>query len=417
MKKRTIIILFLSSLILASCENFVEVQNPVVDPDGFMGTTNALSSESRLIMEGIYTVEKGSQIFGKQVVLKWNSDNLSIYTSKNAGYAVLRGGSLDTSLYFMGYWRFRTNTETGPLNLQISKNEGGIKLLDRDTASGEIVLRGFFGNGSNLPDAEVVLRFLRPFSEFVKGTKFYILAHRGGGRNSDYLGPSENTLEMINFAASYGATGVELDVKVSNDGVPFIYHDDDINLRTTQKGVLWGNIEQFTWPLISAFITLKNGEKIPSLEDALNFIVDETSLTFVWLDLKSAKNEIPAVAEIQKKMLNKSKAKKRDLQIVVGLTSEDKVNNLLQEKKFDEIPTLCELDIINVRKANSIYWAPRWTLGTQNAIVTEMQNEGRGVFVWTLDDPAFIESFINEGKFNGILTNYPSLVAYYHYIR
>jgi glycerophosphoryl diester phosphodiesterase len=49
--------------------------------------------------------------------------------------------------------------------------------------------------------------------------------------------------------------------------------------------------------------------------------------------------------------------------------------------------------------------------------VLELQNEGRGAFVWTIDDPAFIESFITEGKFNGMLTNYPSLVAYYHYTR
>jgi glycerophosphoryl diester phosphodiesterase len=46
-----------------------------------------------------------------------------------------------------------------------------------------------------------------------------------------------------------------------------------------------------------------------------------------------------------------------------------------------------------------------------------MQAEGRKVICWTIDVPAFIRQYINEGEFDGLLTNYPSLVTYYHYIR
>ena len=42
---------------------------------------------------------------------------------------------------------------------------------------------------------------------------------------------------------------------------------------------------------------------------------------------------------------------------------------------------------------------------------------GRRAFVWTLDVPASIYDFMNNGKFDGILTNYPSVTAYYHYVR
>lgn len=416
--KKVIFLLCLGvSFLLSSCENSVEVQYPIVDPSGVLATTDPVPNKSKPWMEGIYTVESGSPVFGKQVVLKWSNDNLSIFTSKNAGYAVLKGGVLDSVFHFEGYWRFRTSTETGIVSLQISKVEGGNTLLQKDSIGGDIILRGSFGNGTQPGNTEVVLRFLRPFSDFVKQTKFHVLAHRGGGRNSDYLGVSENTLEILKKAEGYGASGVEIDVKLSSDGVPFIYHDNDINLRTTQKGVLWGNIEQFSWPLISAYVTLKNGEKIPTLIDALTLIIEETSLSIVWLDLKSSRNEIPIVTEIVKEMLKKGSLKKRDIQIVLGIPSEDKLTNLINMKDFSTIPTLCELDVSSVRRANSIYWAPRWTLGTQTSTVLELQNEGRGAFVWTMDDPAFIESFLKDGKFNGILTNYPSLVAYYHYTR
>jgi glycerophosphoryl diester phosphodiesterase len=66
---------------------------------------------------------------------------------------------------------------------------------------------------------------------------------------------------------------------------------------------------------------------------------------------------------------------------------------------------------------NAKVWGPRWTLGTQNDLVRQMQAEGRKVICWTIDVPAFIRQYINEGEFDGLLTNYPSLVTYYHYIR
>jgi hypothetical protein len=46
-----------------------------------------------------------------------------------------------------------------------------------------------------------------------------------------------------------------------------------------------------------------------------------------------------------------------------------------------------------------------------------MQAEGRRVFVWTLDVPAYVQEYIANGRFDGILSNYPSIVAYYHYVR
>jgi len=84
---------------------------------------------------------------------------------------------------------------------------------------------------------------------------------------------------------------------------------------------------------------------------------------------------------------------------------------------YQQIPSLCELTIDQVRQANSKVWAPRWTQGTQNSEVQQMHAEGRLAFCWTLDETSYIEEFINEGEFDGILTNYPTIVSYYHYIQ
>ena len=46
-----------------------------------------------------------------------------------------------------------------------------------------------------------------------------------------------------------------------------------------------------------------------------------------------------------------------------------------------------------------------------------MHAEGRKVLSWTLDHAGYIQEFIRYGNFDGLLTNYPSLVAYYYYVQ
>jgi glycerophosphoryl diester phosphodiesterase len=257
---------------------------------------------------------------------------------------------------------------------------------------------------------------MRPFSDEVKQGDFYILAHRGGGRNSDYLGVSENSIEMINIAERFGSTGIEIDARLSKDGVPFLYHDGDINLRLTQKSLIWGEIESFTWAQLRTLVTLRNGEKIPSLREALEFVLLETNIRAVWLDTKDV-DVVPVSIALLTEINNRAIGMGRDLKIVLGIPADDIFEEFINQPNFQEIPSLCELSIDQVRQANSAVWAPRWTQGTQNSTVQEMQAEGRLVFTWTLDEANYIEAFINEGNFDGILTNYPTIVSYYHYIK
>jgi len=78
---------------------------------------------------------------------------------------------------------------------------------------------------------------------------------------------------------------------------------------------------------------------------------------------------------------------------------------------------LCELTVDDVRTVNSVVWGPRWTMGTQNELVSQMHAEGRSAICWTIDNPAWIKDFINNGQFDGLLTNFPSVVSYYHYTK
>jgi glycerophosphoryl diester phosphodiesterase len=413
---KTIIILFASLLLIYSCSNEVDINNPVVDPSNFIGQTNPLPNNSKLVMEGIYEVVQGKELLGDSVVVKWNRDRLSIFSGKNGGYLVLNGGYLDSVIFFEGYWRYATNTETGVASFYIPSDEGGAEIISGDTTVTTIKFVGEYGIDNGLADKILVLEFKRDFSQAVKQSNFYILAHRGGGRNSDYLGVSENSIAMINIVERFGATGVEIDARLSKDGIPFLYHDSDINLRLCQKSLIWGDVENFTMNQLKTLITLRNGEKIPTLEEALEFVLEETAIRTVWLDTKDV-DVVPASIAIQQEILQRAITMGRDLNIFIGIPDEDVYNRFIAQPGYQDVPSLCELSPDKVRQANSQVWAPRWTLGIQTAEVQQMHAEGRLVFAWTLDETTYIEKFINEGDFDGILTNYPTIVSFYHYIR
>jgi glycerophosphoryl diester phosphodiesterase len=414
MKK--ILILIAGLLVIYSCNNEVDITNPVVDPSGFLSQTTPLTNDSKLVVEGVYDVIEGKELLGDQVVVKYTRDKLSIFSGKNGGYIILDAGYLDSVIFFVGYWRYATNTETGVVSFYIPSDEGGSKIILGDTTATTISFIGEYGNGNGLADKKLVLKFNRDFSQEVKQSNFYILAHRGGGRNSDYLGVSENSIEMINIAERFGSNGIEIDARLSKDGVPFIYHDGDINLRLTQKGLIWGNIEDFTWAQLRTLVTLRNGEKIPSLREALEFVLEETNIRAVWLDTKDV-DVVPASIELLKEINERAVLMGRDLKINLGIPADDIYEEFISQPGYQDVPSLCELSIDQVRQANSQVWAPRWTQGTQTANVQQMHAEGRLVFTWTLDETNYIEEFINEGEFDGILTNYPTIVSYYHYIK
>ena len=413
--KLKIICLLAFSFLLSSCNKDKPVPIPTAGPNSIMGETYPLKPSSKLLMEGVYTVTSGADQFGDNIILKWNRIGLSMACG-NGKYFVMQAGQLDSVIMLQGYWRNGYNDGTGMASFYISREEGGTLIVTGNTNQ-KIIIRGAFGIQSGLPDKPLTLEYLRPFSEKVKNDNFYILAHRSGGRTSDRLPVSENSIEMINFTERLGSTGIEVDVRLSRDGMPFLYHDPDLNIRLTKKGPLAGPSENYTWNQLSTFVRLIHGEKIPTLEDALIFTVDSTLLRFVYLDMKASKDAMAKVIPIQRRILQRAQDKGRDLMVVVGIPSTDVLNDLMTYPGYQNIPSLCELSVDDVRMVNSIVWAPRWTLGTQNDLVQQMHNEGRLAVSWTIDGVDWIRDFIMEGNFDGLLTNFPSVVAYYHYIQ
>lgn len=412
--KKVFNLIVLAGMLFSGCTPYETLPIPDLG-NSVIPDTYPLSDQSRQLMEGVYTVSDGADLLGDEVVLKFNRVGLAIDCS-NGEYCCLGVGQLDSVIFLQGYWRYAFGTDTGPVSARITKAEGGRSIVSGVMPS-QLIIRGMRGSKPNMLDNSLVLTYKRPFSEKAKSTKLIILANYGGGRNSDDLPVSENSINMLRFTQRFGSMGVEIDLHVSKDGVPFLYHDPDINIRLCQKGPLLGNIDSYTWDQLQTYVRLIKGEKIPSLEDALNFILDSTDMSFVWLDMKVSNNAAAKVIPIQMQVLNRAKQMGRDLQIVYGCPSDEVINDFMSYPGYQNIPSLCELSIDDVQKIHGEVWGVRWTEGLQAAGLQQIHNEGRIAITWTLDEASWIQKFINETTFDGILTNYPCLVSYYHYIR
>lgn len=384
-----------------------------------------LYRQTRKACEGVYTIADGSDAFGEELAAKWSytvkgagdtTHYMTLFCEPQAAFFILEGRQVGDSLVFEGFWRRLVNSETGTARFLVRKANGGSVLLNPDCcqslSAGQVIFQGEYGLGQEERRFPMSFVLNRPLND----KPFQILAHRGGGRTSDLLPASENSVEIIRLSPRLGATGIEIDIRQTKDGVPILYHDNQLNLRLTQKNGLIGPIEDYTYRQLSSFVRLINGEKIPTLEEALTAVVNDTPLETVWLDTKDVR-DMEMVRTIQQTYQQRAAALGRRLTIYIGLPSEETVAQFERLPNHQQTVSLCELDTSVAKRINAKVWAPRWTLGNPIAETQAMQAQGRRVFIWTLDVPSFIEQFINDNTLDGILTNYAPVVAYYHYVK
>lgn len=116
-----------------------------------------------------------------------------------------------------------------------------------------------------------------------------LIGHRGAAG----VAP-ENTLAAFKAGSQSGADFVELDVQLSSDGVPFIFHDDTPARTTNVEEVFPGRenapITSFTWKELrqldagSYFSANHAGEKIPHFDEVADVVTGNTG---IFIEIKS----------------------------------------------------------------------------------------------------------------------------------
>lgn len=400
---------------ISGCENTTDIVTPKFQSDSLFLKAKLLPGSTLKKFEGLYQINESSTPFGQNIVLKYNAGKICLYCERNGVYFILEGGIRNDSIGFSGLWRNPLSVGTGTARLLVLGNKSILdkikngESIDPTDIQFQIITQGSLEGDRN---QTLNLRYIRSLTR--TDETFWIIAHRGGGRNSDFLPYSENSIPLLRYAQYIGANGVEIDIKTTSDGVPILFHDSEFNPRLIPNGTLIGEVEKFSFEQIRTFTRLKNGENIPTLREALDFILDSTAITLIWLDLKST-NAMKQIVPIQVEYIKKANEVGRKLYIVLGLADEDFIREFKTLQNYISVPSVVETSAEDCRSVNAKAFAPRWTLGTQNTIMSQVKSEGRLAIVWTLDNQQYIKKFLDEGVFDGILTNYPSIVAYEHY--
>jgi glycerophosphoryl diester phosphodiesterase len=95
-----------------------------------------------------------------------------------------------------------------------------------------------------------------------------VIAHRGSSARAP-----ENTLAAFRAALDDGADGIELDARLTADGVVVVMHDDDIARTTNGEG----RVSEMSFEQLPA-LRASGFELIPSLEEVLALVGGRTAI-------------------------------------------------------------------------------------------------------------------------------------------
>jgi glycerophosphoryl diester phosphodiesterase len=101
---------------------------------------------------------------------------------------------------------------------------------------------------------------LVPVHRALRGTRPLVFAHRGGAK----IGP-ENTLLAFDRGLAAGADGLELDVRLSQDGEVVVIHDATLDRTTDARGP----VSRYTAAQLAAVNVLGSGQGVPRLRQVL----------------------------------------------------------------------------------------------------------------------------------------------------
>jgi glycerophosphoryl diester phosphodiesterase len=211
-----------------------------------------------------------------------------------------------------------------------------------------------------------------------------LIGHRGAAAYAP-----ENTLESIRTAADMGVEWVELDVKLTKDQIPIIFHDEELDRTTNGSGPVMNHtyeeisqLEAGSW-----FADSFAGIKIPTLEEAVEVIMEhDLGLN---LEIKPCPGREKETAEVALDYLSRIWEEHDKLLISsfshVSLeAARDIANDWKRGLLLDgELPE-------NWRELADYLDATTINIGTKyttREMVEEIMNEEYPIAVWTVNDP------------------------------
>lgn len=246
-----------------------------------------------------------------------------------------------------------------------------------------------------------------------------IVAHKAV-ISGNYIG---NTREAILEAKNSLVEGIEIDVRLSKDKIPFLYHPEQLETLTNCKGVpedyLWVELKHCKY---SKQTTNKDSHLL-SLDEVLDLVDNDK---FIFLDIKERgvfnKEFASIIADaINKKQLNDSvivesfnpifltylRLISRDILIMLDFTQDGKASAEEAQDQYDKIPWLLKQPFMQKQFRRIVrpdILGPRWNLPTDE--LKRLYKHGYPIIAWTVDDVSTAKELFYAGVI-GLQSNRP----------
>lgn len=208
----------------------------------------------------------------------------------------------------------------------------------------------------------------------------WVIAHRGASRDE-----VENTLPAFERAIELGADWIELDVQLSADGVPVVFHDLDLDRLTPLRG-----------PLRRRKLAELRAVGIPALEEAVEL----------------ARGRIPLMVELKSAHLYRARGL---VERTISLLGPDDVAVSFERRALLEArrlrPRLRVVQHVGLGVSIRSAAAYAWAVGFWDARVTargiaRARALGLRTTVYTVNDPARMRQLASLGV-DGLFTDVP----------
>ena len=223
-----------------------------------------------------------------------------------------------------------------------------------------------------------------------------ILAHRGGA-----LEAPENTLGAIAHARAVGADGIELDVRLSGDGEPVVFHDADLRrISGSHRVVRESGVHDLKKIRISKEDGRFGDQRIPTLAQALDAA---RGLAPIQLELKPEDDPHELAKSVVREVVTAGLASVVEItsfsRIVVDAvraSSRDIRTGLVLSEPVDE-SAWKDLALVSLSKELA-----------RGPLVEQAKARGLIVHVWTENDPSSLRRWTAAGV-DGLITDRPAL--------
>lgn len=236
-----------------------------------------------------------------------------------------------------------------------------------------------------------------------------MIAHRGASKYAP-----ENTMAAFKLAHKMEADMIELDVQLSKDGIPVVFHDAKLNRHSNGKGrvssFLFDELHQLDagkWFSIEFM-----GEKIPSLEQVLQWASDKI-LVNIEIKAEAVGDEIEGGVEekvtelvhqtgMEKNVIISSfdyraveRIKKMDPELLTGLLYHKE-----SSKKFGPLELMDDYgaDFFHCSKSEI---SKKW--------LSQLESSRKRYLVYTVNKKKAMRKWIEKGAF-GIFSDKPDLL-------